>query len=154
MSEDFIGKRLWGGTSGLENHDCRSLKSFINSFDLSMGARTFLESRYLNFVYKKSLFYLTNKKNFIQNSVNSYFFYDFTESFVKFLYRKLIFGYVSFSLGGGSSFKFMLEQDFNINFSISSVVLSKLKKVFNLSTSLRSATRKKKNTTHQFKKKT
>lgn len=132
VSVNFFDKDLWGKYGLVSDFENNSLDKIIFTFNLSRGSRIFLEKKYLNFIHKKSLFFLTNSLAFSKIGVNYYFFYDFTEVLVKFINRKIIFGNVGFNFGFSTSFGFVNNlKNFIFSPSNFNCYLAKLAKLFN-----------------------
>lgn len=103
---NFGDKDLKKNTHFIKKIKKSTLYSLIGDLSLPVGVRNYLKRKYPNYVHKKSIFILapTNIQKTLK--INFLFFMDYTEAFIRFLFKKMTFGYLSTFIKNSENFSF------------------------------------------------
>jgi hypothetical protein len=74
----------------VDNYQYTEFKDLIKFVNLKKNQRLWLKKKYKNFKHKKSIFLIIRNNKNIDNSLNYYFFKDFTEIILKFMVNRIV----------------------------------------------------------------
>jgi len=108
----LLSNNIWPEHGLIRKNQKLSLSDIILNFNMRYGCRKFLKRRYNWFEHRYSIFIISSEINDLKNDIDYFFYFDFTEVFVKFLHKKLFWGHISVKLGNNDYYKFFNEFSF------------------------------------------